>query len=86
MNEHDFDALLESSASELPPDDVAHDVTPWRRAMNRILTGFALGAVTVSIRMGLGGFQNVSSSAAACSASSCIRWVGEENRRWRERS
>ena len=49
MNEHDFDALLESSASELPPDDVAHDVTPWRRAMNRILTGFALGAVTVSI-------------------------------------
>lgn len=49
MNEHDFDALLESSANELPPDDVAHDVTPWRRAMNQILTGFALGAVTVSI-------------------------------------
>lgn len=49
MNEHDFDALLESSASELPPDDVAHDVTPWRRAMNQILTGFALGVVTVSI-------------------------------------
>ena len=49
MNEHDFDALLESSVNELPPDDVARDVTPWRRAMNQILTGFSLGAVTVSI-------------------------------------
>ncbi len=49
MNEREFDALLESSVSELPPDDVAHDVTPWRRAMNRILAGFAFGAVTVSV-------------------------------------
>ena len=39
MNDHDFDAMLTESISELPPDDIAEDVTPWRRAMNRILFG-----------------------------------------------
>lgn len=46
MNDRDFDALLESSVDALPPDDIVRGVTPWRSAMDRILTGFALGAVT----------------------------------------
>ena len=49
MNDHDFDAMLTESISELPPDDIAADVTPWRRAMNRILFGFALCAITLNI-------------------------------------
>ncbi len=46
MNDRDFDALLAESVSELPPDDIAEDVTPWRRAMTRILFGFALCVIT----------------------------------------
>ena len=42
MNDREFDALLESAAPELPPDDVARDVTPWRRAIGNILGGSAL--------------------------------------------
>lgn len=46
LNETEFDAMLQSSLSELPPDDIAKDVTPMSWAMNRILAGFALNAVT----------------------------------------
>jgi len=48
LNEQEFDAMLLNSMSELPPDDIAHEVTPWRKAINRILTGFALGAITLN--------------------------------------
>ena len=48
MNDREFDALLESAAPELPPDDVAWDVTPWRRAIGRILVGSALCAITLN--------------------------------------
>lgn len=49
MDDHDFDAMLTGSISELPPDDIAEAVTPWRRAMNRILFGFALCVITLNI-------------------------------------
>lgn len=49
MNDRDFDAMLSQSVSELPPDDITEDVTPWRRAMNRILFGFALCVITIKI-------------------------------------
>ena len=42
MNDREFAALLESAAPELPPDDVARDVTPWRRAIGNILGGAVL--------------------------------------------
>lgn len=48
LNEQEFDALLQDGIAELPPDDIVHEVTPWRKAMNRILTGFALGAITLN--------------------------------------
>ena len=31
-----------------PPEDVLREVTPWRRAMNRVLTGLALTSVTLN--------------------------------------
>lgn len=48
LNEQEFDALLQDGIAKLPPDDIAHDVTPWRKAINRILTGFALGSITLN--------------------------------------
>jgi hypothetical protein len=48
MNERDFDEMLESAVPELPPDDIVHEVTPWRKAMDRILTGMALCAITLN--------------------------------------
>ena len=48
MNDREFDALLASAAPELPPDDVARDVTPWHRAISRILGGSALCAITLN--------------------------------------
>lgn len=48
LNEQEFEAMLQDSIAELPPADIAYEVTPWRKAINRILTGFALGAVTLN--------------------------------------
>lgn len=48
MNDREFDVLLESAAPELPPDDVARDVTPWRRAIGNILGGSALCSITLN--------------------------------------
>jgi len=48
MNEMHFDAILQNSLSEPPPDDVVKKVTPWRRAMNRILVGLALNTITLN--------------------------------------
>ena len=48
LNEQEFDLMLQDSIAEIPPDDIAYEVTPWRKAINRILTGFALGAVTLN--------------------------------------
>lgn len=48
LNEQEFEAMLQDSVAELPPADIAYEVTPWRKAINRILTGFALGAFTLN--------------------------------------
>ena len=49
MDGAELDDMLLSGLPELPPDDVAAGVTPWRRAMNRVLWGLALNAVTIDI-------------------------------------
>lgn len=42
-----FEILLESTLQELPPDnDVINKITPWKKAANRLLIGFALNTVT----------------------------------------
>ena len=46
MDEGTFDALLEESLPDEPPDSVAGGVTPWRTPLRRILVGLALNAVT----------------------------------------
>ena len=38
----------QSAAPELPPDDVARDVTPWRRAIGNILGGSAMCSITLN--------------------------------------
>ena len=48
MDERDFEALLGDSIPELAPEDIIGEVTPWRKAMNRVLTGMALCAVTLN--------------------------------------
>ncbi len=45
----DFDALLEANLPETPPpEDVIQSITPWRKALNRILTGMALTTLTLN--------------------------------------
>ena len=48
MNERDFETMLEKSVLDFPPDDVVEDVTPWRKAMSRVLIGMALCAITLN--------------------------------------
>lgn len=49
MTDRDFDLLLQESISELPPsDDLVEDITPWRKATNRILWGMGLVTVTLN--------------------------------------
>ncbi len=43
----DMERILEN-ISDVPPEDVVEDVTPWKRAMGRILLGIAITAVTLN--------------------------------------
>lgn len=45
--DRDLDALLTEGLSA-PPEDVLREVTPWRRAMKRILLGLVLGTITLN--------------------------------------
>lgn len=48
MSEKDFDAILENSINEVPPEDIVAEVTPWKKSMNRILVGIALSSITLN--------------------------------------
>lgn len=48
MDEQEFEALLESSVDQPPPEVVVAQVTPWRLATKRILTGIGLTTVTLN--------------------------------------
>lgn len=48
MGDTDFDALLEETVPEHPPEDIVAKVTPWKQSINRILTGMALMAITLN--------------------------------------
>ncbi len=45
--EERMEQLLEEHLPELPPEDIVQTVTPWRRAMNRVITGLVLHMVTL---------------------------------------
>lgn len=48
MTDADFEAMLARSVPDTPPEEIVTEVTPWRRAMNRILFGMALCAITLN--------------------------------------
>lgn len=48
MTDADFEAMLARSVPDTPPEETVAEVTPWRRAMNRILFGMALCAITLN--------------------------------------
>ena len=48
MDEQEFETMLENSVPELPPEDVVAEVTPWKKATNRVLAGMALCAITLN--------------------------------------
>lgn len=48
MTDADFEAMLAQSVPDTPPEEIVAEVTPWRRAMNRILFGMALCAITLN--------------------------------------
>ena len=47
-DQKDFDKLLTDSLPELPPEDIAYDVSPWRVHMRKIIAGLALSLVTLN--------------------------------------
>ena len=50
MNDLDFENMLQEGLSQLPPtDEMTKVITPWRKAMTRILLGVAL--TTISFQM-----------------------------------
>ena len=48
MDEKDFESMLVSSIPEVPSDYIVAEVTPWKKAMNRVLAGMSLCAVTLN--------------------------------------
>ena len=48
IRDADFEALLENTVPELPPEDVVAEVTPWKKSIKRVLTGMALTAITLN--------------------------------------
>lgn len=44
----ELESLLAESLSAPPPDSLITEITPWRQAMNRALTGLALASVTLN--------------------------------------
>ena len=49
MKELEFEALLTQSLSVLPPEEeTVWEITPWRKAMGRILWGYGLTSITLN--------------------------------------
>ena len=48
MQEQDFDHLLTENIPGPPPEEIIAEVTPWKRAMNRVLMGIAFNSVTLN--------------------------------------
>ncbi|MCR4963131.1 MAG: hypothetical protein K6B40_04545 [Firmicutes bacterium] len=46
MPDAEFEAVLENTVAELPPEDIVTEVTPWRKATDRVLFGMALTSIT----------------------------------------
>ncbi len=48
MNDTDFDKMLTSSISQVPPEHIVAEVNPWNLCINRVLIGMALTTFTLN--------------------------------------
>lgn len=48
MDDPTFETVLKTAVPELPPEDLVSKVTPWKRAVDRVLIGIALTALTLN--------------------------------------
>ncbi|MCH5317390.1 MAG: hypothetical protein J1E05_05385 [Eubacterium sp.] len=48
-NDKEFNALIESSLGEFPPDYVTDEITPWRKATRRVIWGLALRMMVLEV-------------------------------------
>lgn len=46
MTDKNFEAVLAHSVSDPPPDEIVRNVTPWKKSINRVLTGHAMTTIT----------------------------------------
>ncbi|MBQ3136461.1 MAG: hypothetical protein IJB74_03160 [Clostridia bacterium] len=44
-----FEEMLKSNLTELPPDDIVKNVTPFKKSLNRVFTGLAFSALTLNL-------------------------------------
>lgn len=49
IEENGFDIWLESSVPEILPDDIVKQVTPWKKAMGQVLTGFVMTSLSLDV-------------------------------------
>lgn len=49
VEENGFDSWLESSVPEILPDEIVKQVTPWKKAMGQVLTGFVMTSLSLDI-------------------------------------
>lgn len=48
LSDNEFEELLSVSIGDTPPEGVINDVTPWKRAMSRVVAGLALCTITLN--------------------------------------
>ncbi|MBE6559944.1 MAG: hypothetical protein E7662_02360 [Ruminococcaceae bacterium] len=48
FDERDFDSMLAQTVSDLPPEDIVSEVTPWKKSMHRVLIGLAMSSLTLN--------------------------------------
>lgn len=48
-NDAEFDNLLKTYMTDEPPEEIVKTVTPWKKAMQRVLIGLALSMVTLNL-------------------------------------
>ena len=65
--------MLSGSIPELPPQEAVRGVTPWKRAMNFVLVGMALGTVLLYI-LGTAWFCLQSGTGLADAVAKCV-WI-----------
>ncbi len=49
VNNAEFEAMLSEAIPDKAPDEIVNEVTPWKKAMKRILFGISLNALTLNI-------------------------------------